>query len=106
MLLKLTRLQPLILPLILFIENLRPKIPSRLQYHALLIYQKLIAFHLKDAKPDALIDADLQRIEFVKNKSVHPDKDKLYFNAINHIAHQYGKPSGCSAGLVPGSQLL
>ena len=60
-----------------------------LQHKALLIYQKLIAFHLNDAKPDALIDADIQRIEFVKNKSVHPDKDKLYFNAINHIAHQY-----------------
>ena len=60
-----------------------------LEYHALLIYQKLIAFHLKDTKPDALIDADIQRIQFVKNKSVHPDKDQLYFNAINHIAHQY-----------------
>ena len=60
-----------------------------LQYHALLIYQKLIAFHLNDVKPDALIDADIQRLEFVRDKSVHPDKDKLYFNAINHIAHQY-----------------
>jgi len=60
-----------------------------LAYQALLIYQKLIAFHLKDAKHDALIDADILRIEFVKNKSVHPDKDQLYFNAINHIAHQY-----------------
>lgn len=60
-----------------------------LEYHALLIYQKLIAFHLKDAKHDALIDADINRIEFVRNKSVHPNKDQLYFHAINHIAHQY-----------------
>jgi len=60
-----------------------------LSYQALLIYQKLIAFHLKDAKHDALIDADIQRIGFVKNKSAHPDKDQLYFNTINHIAHQY-----------------
>ncbi len=60
-----------------------------LHHKALLIYQKLIAFHLNDAKPDALIDADIQRIEFVKGKSTHPDKDELYFNAINHIAHQY-----------------
>ncbi|HET6995516.1 MAG TPA: MG2 domain-containing protein, partial [Chitinophagaceae bacterium] len=62
---------------------------SSLQHKALLIYQKLIAFHLKDPKPDALIDVDLKRIEFVGNKSVHPDKDRLYFNAINHVAHQY-----------------
>ena len=60
-----------------------------LQHKALLIYQKLIAFHLKDIKPDALIDVDIQRIEFVKNKSTHPDKDQLYFNAITHIARQY-----------------
>ena len=67
-----------------------------LQYQALLVYQKLIAFHLKDTKPDALIDADIQRLEFVRAKSVHPDKDKLYFNAINHIAHQYGNHSAAA----------
>ncbi len=60
-----------------------------LQHKALLIYQKLIAFHLNDAKPDALIDADIQRIQFVKEKSVHPDKDNLYFNAINHLTKTY-----------------
>lgn len=60
-----------------------------LQHKALLIYQRLIAFHLKDSKPDALIDADIKRIEFIKDKSTHSAKDELYFNAINHIAHQY-----------------
>jgi len=60
-----------------------------LQHKALLIYQKLINIHLADKKPDALIDADIKRIEFVNTNSTHPDKDKLYFNAINHIAHQY-----------------
>ncbi len=69
------------------------KFPTRdslsLQYKALLVYQKLLAFHLADKKPDALLDADIQRIEFVKSKSVHPDKDQLYFNAINHITRQY-----------------
>jgi hypothetical protein len=60
-----------------------------LQHKALLIYQKLIAFHLKDAKQDALIDADLHRIEFVKENSTHPNKEELYFNAIKHITQQY-----------------
>ncbi len=60
-----------------------------LQHKALLIYQKLIAFHLNDAKPDALIDADIQRIGFVKEKSVHPEKSKLYFNALDRIARKY-----------------
>ncbi len=60
-----------------------------LHHKALLIYQKLIAFHLNDAKHDALIDADILRLQFVKKNAVHPDKDPLYFNAINHIARQY-----------------
>lgn len=60
-----------------------------LQHKALLIYQELIAFHINDPKPDALIDADIQRIEFVKQKSVHPDAEQLYLNAVNHIARQY-----------------
>ncbi|MET0462468.1 MAG: alpha-2-macroglobulin family protein [Chitinophagaceae bacterium] len=60
-----------------------------LQHKALLIYQDLIAFHLNDKKHDALIDADLQRYQFVRSKSTHPEKELYYFNGINHIAHQY-----------------
>ncbi len=60
-------------------------------YLALLIYQKLLAFHLNDAKPDALIDADIKRIQYVYGRSTHPDKEELYFNAINHLAHQYNQ---------------
>jgi uncharacterized protein YfaS (alpha-2-macroglobulin family) len=62
-----------------------------LQHKALLIYQQLIAFHLKDTKHDALIDVDLKRLAFVKNYAVHPDKNQLYFHAVNHIANQYGQ---------------
>jgi Bacterial Alpha-2-macroglobulin MG10 domain/Alpha-2-macroglobulin family/MG2 domain len=60
-----------------------------LKQKALLIYQKLLAFHINDAKPDALIDVNIDRIEFVNNNSVHPNKEELYFNAINHVARQY-----------------
>ncbi|MFI5129792.1 MAG: alpha-2-macroglobulin [Chitinophagales bacterium] len=75
-----------------------------LQHKALLIYQKLIAFHLKDAKHDALIDADILRIQFVNSKSVHSEKDVLYFNAINHIAHQYGNlPAAAQAWFLVAS---
>ena len=38
---------------------------SSLHYNAILIYQKL-SFHAADAKPDALIDADIDRINFMK----------------------------------------
>src|SRR5438045_827528 len=60
-----------------------------LEYKALLIYQQLIGFHLNDPKPDALIDADLERIQFVNEKGVQPNKKELYLAALSHIAHQY-----------------
>lgn len=60
-----------------------------LQHKALLIYQKLLAFHINDTKPDALIDADISRIGFVKGNSVHLEKNKLYFDALTHIAKKY-----------------
>ena len=62
---------------------------SSLLHKALLLFQQLIAFHLNDTKPDALIDVDLERIQFVYANSVHPDKETWYFNSINHVAHQY-----------------
>lgn len=62
---------------------------ASLHYQALMIYQKLIAFHYNDQKPDALIDVDLQRIQFVKQYSTAEKADEYYYNAINHVAHQY-----------------
>lgn len=75
-----------------------------LEHQALLLYQKLIAFHLEDPTHDALIDADLARIEYVKQKSVHPDKDSLYYMAINHIAEQYqSTPAAAQAWYLKAS---
>jgi len=60
-----------------------------LKHKALLVYQQLLAFHLKDTKPDALLDADIQRLEFVHENSTHPDKDSLYRMALKHLVSQY-----------------
>jgi hypothetical protein len=63
--------------------------PLSFEYVALLIYQRLIAFHMNDQEPDARIDADIHRLQFVREKSVHPDADHLYLRAIHDIAQQY-----------------
>ena len=55
----------------------------------MLLYQQLISFHLNDAKPEALIDVDIERIQFVNEKGVQENKKELYLLALNHIAHQY-----------------
>ncbi|HET9434243.1 MAG TPA: alpha-2-macroglobulin, partial [Chitinophagaceae bacterium] len=60
-----------------------------LKHKALLVYQQLLAFHLLDTKPDALLDADIQRLEFVHETSTHPEKDSLYRLALKHLISQY-----------------
>ncbi|WAC10354.1 alpha-2-macroglobulin family protein [Dyadobacter pollutisoli] len=62
---------------------------TSLEFYALQLYQQIIAFHINDPQPDALIDADIERMLFVKQKSVHPDANDLYLMAINHLAEQY-----------------
>lgn len=60
-----------------------------LHYKALLLFQELISFHLQQKNTDALIDADIERIEFAKQFSVHPEKENLYFNAVKNITTTY-----------------
>ncbi|MEJ7914248.1 MAG: MG2 domain-containing protein, partial [Chitinophagaceae bacterium] len=54
-------------------------------YAAILLYQKLIRFHLKDARTDVLVDADFKRIQFVYQKATMPEKDDLYVAALTQI---------------------
>jgi hypothetical protein len=60
------------------------------QHPALLILRKLMAFHLNDDNPAALIDADINRIKFVWDHSTHPAKDQLYLDALNRLVTEYG----------------
>jgi len=62
---------------------------SSLYYKALLIYQKLLAFHANDARPDALIDADIQRLQFVHQHAITENKDQLYEHALTTITGKY-----------------
>lgn len=62
---------------------------ASLHHKAILLYQRLIAFHIADKKPDALIDADLDRLEFVNNHAVIDNKNELYRLSLQHIAQQY-----------------
>ena len=55
------------------------------KYQALLIFQDLITLHLRDTAPDALVDVELKRLKFVRNNSIHPDKDNLYREALESL---------------------
>ncbi|HSC37042.1 MAG TPA: MG2 domain-containing protein, partial [Chitinophagaceae bacterium] len=71
---------------------------ASLYHKALLIYQQLLAFHARDIKPDALIDADIQRIQFVYEHGVMENKDSLYEKALLDLAGAYeNKPAAAQA---------
>lgn len=62
---------------------------TSLHANALKIYQELLAFHLNDKDPAALIDADMHRLQFVHAYAVHPDKDSLYTDALRTLYERY-----------------
>ncbi len=64
---------------------------TSLQYQALLIFRELIAFHLPDKTPEALVDVDLKRLSFVHNKSIQPEKNDLYVKSLQHIISRHQK---------------
>jgi uncharacterized protein YfaS (alpha-2-macroglobulin family) len=60
-----------------------------LQFKALQLYQRLLQFHAGDAKPDAFIDVDLARLEYVHSNAVMEDKEALYIKALEQIGNKY-----------------
>ncbi|HET6255273.1 MAG TPA: alpha-2-macroglobulin family protein [Puia sp.] len=71
---------------------------SSTQFQALLLYQRLLRFHLADKQPDALIDADIDRLQFARANSVAEDKDDRYLTALTRLIDQWGdKPAVAQA---------
>ncbi len=52
----------------------------------LTVYQQVIAFHLSDNQPDALIYIDLQRLDYVNNKS---NDKKAYLKALEGMENKF-----------------
>jgi uncharacterized protein YfaS (alpha-2-macroglobulin family) len=73
--------------------NIESKDTLSLKYYAIKTLQELIAFHSKDENPQALIDVDLKRLLFVKNKSVSDIKDSLYLGALQDLEKQFSSKS-------------
>lgn len=79
---------------------------ASLHYKALLVFQNVISFHLNDAKPDALIDADIERINFVQQYGVMQNKDELYRKALQNIAAAYSNnPAVAQASYLFAGQI-
>lgn len=54
-------------------------------YSALIILQELIKQHLHDSIPDLLVEADLQRLTLLNQKSILANKDELYLKGLRWL---------------------
>ncbi|MBO9200907.1 MULTISPECIES: alpha-2-macroglobulin family protein [Niastella] len=63
---------------------------ASLQFKALQLYQHLLQFHAADAKPDAWLDVDIDRLQYVHEHATIENKETLYVKALEQIGTQYG----------------
>ncbi|MFZ4401136.1 MAG: alpha-2-macroglobulin family protein [Bacteroidales bacterium] len=59
------------------------------KYYAIKLIQELTNFHISDKVPEALIDIELKRIEFVHQKTILQFKDSLYLKALLQLEQKY-----------------
>ena len=79
---------------------------SSLHYRALLLFQRLISLHLADSRPDALIDVDIERVQWVNSYGVMDNKDTLYMQALARITARYGdEPVAAQAWYLQAQRL-
>lgn len=59
------------------------------KYRTVKLFQDLILFHLNDDNPEALVDADLKRLDFIRQNLNSPDKDSLYLSNLMRLEKKY-----------------
>jgi hypothetical protein len=79
---------------------------SSLHQKALLIFQELLKLHITDANPDALIDADIERLGFVHQYAVMENKDSLFINALKNLAARFANVPGAAQASFLSAQLM
>jgi hypothetical protein len=76
-------------------------------YQAVLLFQRLIRLHLNDKRPDALIDLDLERLEFVHAFALTDNKEALYVGALSRLTARYGDlPAAAQAWHLQAEQFV
>jgi len=60
-----------------------------LKYQATLLYQGLIRFHLQDADPSALVEVNLERLEFIYRNCKLPKPEQYYEAALRNEQAAY-----------------
>jgi uncharacterized protein YfaS (alpha-2-macroglobulin family) len=78
--------------------NIASKDTLAFKLYALHIFQDLSRFHINDKTPDAFLDVEYKRLQFVNQHMVWPNKQDLYLLALQHIEEKYAQfPSSALA---------
>lgn len=73
-------------PVAQFVQtSFETKDTSSTKWNALQLFQDLLRLKLKDYSPEALIDADLKRLQFAFENAVNLPKDSLYQTALDDL---------------------
>lgn len=76
------------------------------KYYAISLFRDLIAAHLKDTIPEALVDIDLKRLEFVNEASSNEEKDSLYLQSLIFLEEKSsGRDVAATIGLIIADKL-
>ncbi|HET8735192.1 MAG TPA: MG2 domain-containing protein, partial [Pricia sp.] len=59
---------------------------TSLQAKALSLYQELIKFHFPDPELAALVEVDIERLNYIHQNAVFADKDRVYLEVLQHSA--------------------
>ena len=62
---------------------------TSLQSKALLVYQELLKFHFPDPRLDALVDVDIERLNFIHQNAVFANKDDGYLEVLQNSAENF-----------------
>jgi len=77
-----------------FVQSVfKTKDTASLHHKAVILLQQILKFHLNDANRNALLDADLIRLNFMNQYAVNENKTSLYEAALKNIEADYpGNP--------------
>ena len=60
---------------------------TSLQAEALQIYQQLLQLHLASARPYRLVEVDIQRLHFIYQNAIFPDKQERFLEVLQNSAN-------------------
>jgi hypothetical protein len=85
--------------------NFTTKDTAALHFKAIRLLQQITRFHLDDKNPNALLDADLIRLNFVHQYAVNENKTSLYEAALKNIEAKYADNATAAQAMYLRAQI-